>query len=160
MYRNTNRIFTEKDMVVAIQGKIGILHSIKMTTKNLHELKMMTNNLRESRFFQIWKVGLNFNWKGIYSLNPSEMKGNINNCPLIDKYKLAKPFHKKKLQKTNIVFQQLLWKHTCMWWRGISQLNPCNSLVCPSLNTPFKLNQNTKRSLLMTRFEKVIGVCN
>ena len=30
-----------------------------------------------------------------------------------------------------------------------------------SLNTlPFKLNQNNKRSLLMARFEKVLGVSN
>ena len=29
-----------------------------------------------------------------------------------------------------------------------------------SLNTTFKLNQNTKISLLMSRFEKVKGVCN
>ena len=30
-----------------------------------------------------------------------------------------------------------------------------------SLNTlPFKLNQNTKRILLMARFEKVLGVSN
>ena len=31
------------------------------------------------------------------------MKGNINNCTSIDKYKLTKPFQ-KKMQKINIVF--------------------------------------------------------
>ena len=44
------------------------------------------------------------NWKGIYSLIPSEMKGNINNCPLIDKYKLSKPFHQKKCKKQILFF--------------------------------------------------------
>ena len=32
--------------------------------------------------------------------------------------------------------------------------------TCLSLNSPLRLNQNTKRSLLMARFEEVIGVCN
>ena len=77
---------------------------------------------------QIWRVGLHFNWNGIHSLSPSEMKGNINNCTLIDMYKLTKPFHTNKCKKQILVFQRLLWKHTCMWWRGLSQLNPCNSL--------------------------------
>ena len=77
---------------------------------------------------QIWRVGLNFNWKGIYSLSPSEMKGNINNCTLMDKYKLTNPFHTKKCKNQILFFQCLLWKHACMWWRGLSQLNPCNSL--------------------------------
>ena len=36
------------------------------------------------------------------------------------------------------------------------QLTTCLSLN----NSPFKLNQNTKRSLLMARFEKVLGVSN
>ena len=53
---------------------------------------------------QIRRASLNFNWKGIYSLIPSEMKGNINNCPLIDKYKLAKPFHQKKCKKQILFF--------------------------------------------------------
>ena len=40
-------------------------------------------------------VGLNFKWKGIYFLSTSKMKGNINNCTSIDKYKLTEPFTKK-----------------------------------------------------------------
>ena len=43
---------------------------------------------------------------------------------------------------------------------SLSQLNPCNSTACLSLNNPpFKLIQNTKlRSLLMAKVEKVLGV--
>ena len=52
---------------------------------------------------EIWRVGLNFNWKGINSLIPSKMKVNINNCTLMDKYKLTKPFHTKKC-KNQIFF--------------------------------------------------------
>ena len=45
---------------------------------------------------------------------------------------------------------------------SLSQLNPYNSTACLSLNNPpFKLNQNTKlQSLLMAKFEKVLGVIN
>ena len=53
---------------------------------------------------QIWRVGLNFNWKVIYSLSPSKMKGNINNCTSIVKYKLTEPFH-QKTQKKILFFQ-------------------------------------------------------
>ena len=49
-------------------------------------------------------------------------------CTLIEKYKLTKPFHTKKCKKQILFFQRLLWKHACMWWRGLSQLNPCKSL--------------------------------
>ena len=52
-----------------------------------------------------------------------------------------------------------------MEWRG-NGINPksIESLqitACLSLNNPsFKLNQNIKRSLLMARFEKALGVSN
>ena len=58
---------------------------------------------------QVWRVGLSFNWKGIYSLNPSEMKGNINNCPLIDKYKLTKPFHQKNEERLQAIVKFSSW---------------------------------------------------
>ena len=103
-------------------------------------------------------MGLNFNWKGIYSLSPSETKGNINNCPLIDnKYKLNKLFHQKKCKK-NIVFSALLVKKYMYVMAEPKSIESLQLIVCLSLNTPFKLNQNTKKSLLMARFEKFIGV--
>ena len=108
---------------------------------------------------QIWRVGLNFNGKGIYSLSPSEMKGNINNCPSIDKYKLAKPFHQNKCKK-QIFFSALVVKAYMYVMEGPKSTESLQLTVCLSLNTPFKLNQNTKISLLMATFEKVIGVCN
>ena len=43
---------------------------------------------------------------------------------------------------------------------GPKSIESLQLIVRLSLNTPFKLNQNTERSLLMARFEKVIGVCN
>ena len=40
-------------------------------------------------------------------------------------------------------------------------IEPLQLTTCPSLNNlSFKLNQNTKSSLLMARFEKVLGVSN
>ena len=52
-----------------------------------------------------------------------------------------------------------------MGWRGNGikpkSIEPLQLTACMSLNNlPFKLNQNTKRSLLMARFEKVLGVTN
>ena len=147
-----------------LSSGIGLLYQLKLAgSTNLGKkllLKRCMSLLGQGSSDQIWRVGLNFNWKGNYSVSPLEIKGNINNCLLIDKYKLTKPFHQKQCKKKILVFHPLLWKHTCMWWRGLSQLNPCNSLSRLTLNTPFKLNHNTKISLLMARFEKVKGVCN
>ena len=76
---------------------------LKLTNYLHHKGHLKTLYLHSFNFNndQIWRVGLNFNWKGIYSLSPSEIKGNINNCTSIDKYKLTKPFH-QKMQKINI----------------------------------------------------------
>ena len=87
------------------------------------------------------------------------MTGNINNCPLIDKYKLAKPFDQKKCKK-QILFSALVVKAYMYVMEGPKSTESLQLTVFLSLNTPFKLNQNTKISLLMARFEKVIGVCN
>ena len=87
------------------------------------------------------------------------MKGNINNCPLIDKYKLAKPFHKKNA-KNKYCFSTLVVKAYMYAMEGLMSIESLQLIVCLSLNSPFKLNQNTKISLSMARFEKVIGVCN
>ena len=71
-----------------------------------------------------------------------------------------------KVGASNFFVQHLSWKHTCTRWRGnVIKPNSIESLqltACLSLNyTPFKLNQNSKRSLLMDRFEKVLGMsCN
>ena len=56
---------------------------------------------------QIWRVGLNFNWKCIYSLSPSKMKRNINNCTSIGKYKWTKPFHQKNAKNKYCSFKFL-----------------------------------------------------
>ena len=87
------------------------------------------------------------------------MKGNINNCPLIDKYKLSKPFHQKNA-KNKYCFSTLVVKAYMYVMEGPKSIASLQLTVSLSLNTPFKLNQNTKISLLMARFEKVIGVCN
>ena len=84
------------------------------------------------------------------------MKGNINNCPLIDKYKLAKLFHQKNA-KNKYCFSTLVVKAYMYVMEGLKSIESLQQTVCPSLNT-LKLNQNTKISLLMARFEKVIGV--
>ena len=88
--------------------------------------------------------------------------------------KLKKKFlHTKQVSKASITgvkasknfVQYLSWKNTCMGWRG-NGINPksIESLqltACLSLNNlPFKLNQITKRSLLMSRIEKVLGLSN
>ena len=52
---------------------------------------------------QIWRVGLNLKWNGIYSWSPSQMKGSIINFTYIDEYKLHKPFT-NKMQNANIAF--------------------------------------------------------
>ena len=64
------------------------------------------------------------------------------------------------MQKTNIVFSVLVVKAYMYVMEGPNSIESLQLTVCLGLNTPFKLNQNTKRSLLMDRFEKVIGVCN
>ena len=84
-------------------------------------------------------VGINFNWKGIYSLNPSKMKGNINNCPLIDKYKLIKPFHQKNA-KNKYCFSTVVVKAYIYVMEGPKLIESLQLTVCLSLNTPFKLN--------------------
>ena len=90
------------------------------------------------------------------------MKGNINNCPLIDKYKLAKPLHQKKCKRQIVLFNTCCEGiHVCDGvMEGLESTQSLQLNVFLSLNTLFKLNQNTKISLLMARFEKVIGVCN
>ena len=90
------------------------------------------------------------------------MKGNINNCPLIDKYKLAKPFHQKQCKQQILFFKACCESiHVCDGvMEGLESSESLQLSVFVSLNTLFKLNQNTKISLLMARFEKVIGVCN
>ena len=67
---------------------------------------------------QIWRVGLNFNWKGIYYWIPSKIKGNINNCTSIDKYKLTKPFHQKIEKNKYCFFNFLTIKHPSIFtWK-------------------------------------------
>ena len=85
------------------------------------------------------------------------MKENINNCHLIDKYKLTKPFHQKNA-KSKYFFTVLVVKAYLYVMEGPKSIESLQLIVCLSLNTPFKLNQNTKISLLRDRFEKVIGV--
>ena len=53
---------------------------------------------------QIWRVGLNFKWKVIYSWSPSKMKNNISKCTSIDKYKLTKTFHQKNANDKYCLF--------------------------------------------------------
>ena len=81
---------------------------------------------------QIWRVGLNFNWKGIYSLSPSEIKGNINNCPLIDKYKLAKPFHQKNAEN-KYCFSALVVKAYMYVMEGTKSIESLQLIACLSL---------------------------
>ena len=87
------------------------------------------------------------------------MKANINNCPLTNKYKLAKPFHQNNA-KNKYCFSALVVKAYMYVMEEPKSTKSLQLTVFLSLNTPFKLNQNTKISLLMARFEKVIGVCN
>ena len=87
------------------------------------------------------------------------MKGNINNCPLIDKYKLAKLFHQKNA-KNKYCFSTLVVKAYMYVMEGPKSTEFLQLAVFLSLNTLFKLNQNTKISLLMAIFQKVIGLCN
>ena len=87
------------------------------------------------------------------------MKVNINNCPLIEKYKLTKPFHQKNA-KNKYCFSVLVLKAYMYVMEGPKSIEFLQLTICLSLNTPFKLNQNTKISLLMARFEKVIVLCN
>ena len=87
------------------------------------------------------------------------MKGNINNCPLIDKNKLTKPFHQKNA-KNKYCFSALVVKAYMYVMEVPKSIESLQLTVCLILNAPFKLNQNTKISLLMDKFEKVIGVCN
>ena len=81
---------------------------------------------------QIWRVGLKFNWKGIYSLGTSEMKDNINNCTLIDKYKLTKPFHTQKCKKKKIL--SVLVVKACMYvMEGPKSIESLQLIACLSL---------------------------
>ena len=82
------------------------------------------------------------------------MKGNINNCPLIDKYNDPKKCKKK------YCFSMLVVKAYMYVMEGSNSTQSLQLIVFLSLNTPFKLNENTKISLLMARFEKVISVCS
>ena len=61
------------------------------------------------------------------------MKGNINNCTLIENYKLTKPFHTKKMQKTNIVLSALVVK-ACMYvMEGPKSIESLQLIACMSL---------------------------
>ena len=108
--------------------------------------------------------------RDVIMIRIGQLKEIMHNSENIKKLKIL---HTKKVSKASITgawasyffVQHLSWKHTCMGWRGnvnkpkvikSFQLSACLSLN----NLPFKLNQNTKRSLLMARFEKVLSVSN
>ena len=93
-----------------------------------------------------------------FILSSLQMKENINNCPLIDKYKLTKHFHQKNA-KNKYCFSALVKAYMYVM-EGPKSIESLQFIVFLSLNTPFKLNQNTKISLLMARFENFISVCN
>ena len=61
------------------------------------------------------------------------MKGNTNNCTLIDKYKLTKPFHTKKMQKTNIVLSALVVKECMYVIEGPKSIELLKLIACLSL---------------------------
>ena len=65
------------------------------------------------------------------------------------------------MQKTNIVLSALVVKACIYVMEGPKSIEYLQLTTCLSLNnSPFKLNQDTKRSLLMARSEKVLGVSN
>ena len=90
---------------------------------------------------QIWRVGLNFNWKGIYSCSPSKMKGNINNCTSIDKYKLTKPFQQKNA-KNKYCFSVLVVKACIYVMEGPKSIESLQLIACLSLIPIWLLNWN------------------
>ena len=67
---------------------------------------------------------------GAFILSALHLKGNLNNYILIDKYKLTKFFHTKKMQKINIVFSALVVK-ACMYvMEGPKSIEALQLIAC------------------------------